>query len=68
MPSHTVSISLSLGLRCALLELNDRNEAQNSPATEVGNPASLDKALLIITLWDICNNIQVGVEFLPLGN
>ena len=25
-------------------------------------------SLLIISLWDICNNIQVGVEFLPLGN
>ena len=41
-----------------------------SPAAEVGNPASLDNfffSLLIISLWDICNNIQVhvGVEFLP---
>ena len=25
-------------------------------------------SLLIISLWDICNNIQVGVEFLPLRN
>ena len=25
-------------------------------------------SLLIISLWDICNNIQVGVEFLALGN
>ena len=24
-------------------------------------------SFLIISLWDICNNIQVGVEFLPLG-
>ena len=42
-----------------------------SPAAEVGNLASSDKvffSLLIISLWDICNNIQVGVEFLPLGN
>ena len=25
-------------------------------------------SLLIISLWDICNNIQVGVKFLPFGN
>ena len=24
-------------------------------------------SLLIISLWDICNNIEVGVEFLPFG-
>ena len=40
----------------------------NSPAAEVGiNPASLDK-VFFFTLWDMCNNIQVGVEFSPLGN
>ena len=38
-----------------------------SPAAEEGNPALLD-SLLIISLWDMCNNIQVGVEFSPLGN
>ena len=41
-----------------------------SPAAEVGNQLCSIKffSLLIIYLWDICNNIQVGVEFLPLGN
>ena len=45
-------------------------EESNSPAAEVPNPASLDKvvSLQIISLWDIFNNIQAGVEFLPLGN
>ena len=67
--------------RCALykkiLDLLDEESVSgessgraSSPAAEVGNPASLDKVffLLIISLWDTCNNIQVGVEFLPLGN
>ena len=59
----------------ALVTVDDRTRCNvllyvSSPAAEVGNPASLDTffSLLIISLWDICNNIQVGVEFLPLGN
>ena len=53
--------------QCSHDRLSDRLD---SPAAEVGNPASLDKVffLLIISLWDICSNIQVGLEFLPLGN
>ena len=51
-----------------LIIISEQVLKQVSPAAEVGNPASLDKVFLIISLWDICNNIQVGVEFLPLGN
>ena len=36
-------------------------------SAEVGNPALLDN-VFFFSLWDICNNIQVGVEFSPLGN
>ena len=39
----------------------------DSPAAEVGNPASLDKFFsLLITLLDICNNIG-GCGVLTLG-
>ena len=41
-----------------------RKNGHYSPAAEVGNPASLDK-VFFFTLWDIYNNIQVGVEFYP---
>ena len=42
------------------------NKLYVSPAAEVGNPVSLDIffSSLIISLWDIFNNIQVCVEFL----
>ena len=39
-----------------------------SPAAKLGNPASLDKVLIISLWYNMCNNIQVGVEFSPLGN
>ena len=40
-----------------------------SPAAEVGNPASLYKVIFFTDYFSlICNNIQIGVEFLPLGN
>ena len=41
-----------------------------SPVAEVGNQASLDNVFFFTDYfsWDICNNIQVGVEFSPLGN
>ena len=65
---------MALKLACAFLQgggtFITNSPITNSSAAEVGNLASLDNvfSLLIISLWDMCNNIQVGVEFSPLGN
>ena len=61
---------MSFNVLLGLCENADIFKSNYSPAAEVSNLASLDNffSLLIISLWDIWNNIQVGVEFLPLGN
>ena len=43
---------------------------QQPKATCLSNPVSSDKVFFsaIIYLLDVYNKIQVGVEFLPLGN